>query len=186
MDIVGYQGIEGSFSEEATIEFEKRLGKSFEKVGLVTSEKVVDSLLSEKINYGVLATENTTAGVVEETRIALDKIEYEIIDSLKLPIHHCVYIRKDKNVRDIEAIVSHEQAIKQTVTNREKMYPNIKTIEVEDTAIAAKMLFDGKINDNYAVICSKRGGEINNLKLIGENIEDSDTNMTTFILVKEK
>lgn len=177
---IGYMGIEGSFSQEASIAMESRA----ELIPLVSAQNVVDALKSEEIDFGVLAKVNSTAGEVTETKEALKNIDYSIVKEYDLPIHHCVYIRQDKSLEDIHAIASHEQALNQTIQSREKLFKGLTVIEVEDTALSAKKLSEGSLDENTAIICSKVAGEIFHLKLVYENIEDKKDNTTHFIMIK--
>ena len=177
---IGYMGIEGSFSQEAAIAMERNA----ELIPLVNAQNVVDALNKGEIDLGVLAESNSTAGEVKETKNALNNIDYSIVKKYDLAIHHCVYIKRNKDLKDIEAIASHEQALNQTIKNRQKLFEGIKIIEVEDTALAAKNLFEGILNENTAIICSKVAGQIFQLKLIYENIEDKKDNITHFIMIR--
>lgn len=176
---IGYMGIEGSFSQEAT----KNMNDSAELIPLINAENVVNSLIKGEIDYGVLADNNSTAGQVKETKDALEKIHYKIVKEYDLAIHHCLYIRQDKTLNQIRLIASHEQALSQTKINREKLFNGISTAEVEDTALAAKNLAEGILDENTAIICSKVAGELFNLKIIYENIEDRKDNITHFIMI---
>lgn len=183
---IGYQGMENSNSDSAARLFVERNEKlrceDVEYIPLVSSKNVVESLLSGKIDYGVLAIKNNVAGEVEETKEALEGAKkIKIIDSLDMKIHHCVFAL-DKDTK-IEAVASHIQALIQTRKNIKRLFGNVQEIEVEDTAIAAKYLREGKLSKNTAVICPKNAGQKYSLTILYENIEDNADNVTTFILV---
>lgn len=179
---IGYMGIEGSFSQEAAI----FMNSSAELVPLVNAQNVVDALNKGEIDFGVLAKMNSTAGEVKETKDALKNINYKIVKEYDLAIHHCLYIRQDKELEDITIIASHEQALNQTIQNREMLFKGMQVVEVEDTALAAKNLSEGLFSENTAVICSKVAGNIFNLKLLYENIEDRKDNITHFIMIQKE
>ena len=44
----------------------------------------------------------------------------------------------------------------------------------------------GKIGFNHAILGNKALAELNKLKVVEENMQDSDENYTTFLLVKRK
>jgi hypothetical protein len=82
-------------------------------------------------------------------------------------------------------VASHIQALKQTKKwVGEHLSPEIVTIEMEDTAISAKMLGEGLLKDDTAVICSLEAGLQNGLTLMAQNIEDDKRNRTEFRLLK--
>ena len=181
---IGFQGDIGSNAEEATIKFLKQINiPEIKSVALVTSKNVVSALLKQEIQYGVMALHNSIIGEVIETKEALTE-HIELITSIQIPIHHCLFT-KYKNAK-IRYIASHIQALKQTTNTRSKILKDVSDIECIDTALAAKMLFNGEYTDDYAVICRKNAGELYNLYLLAENIEDDKSNKTTFGLFKLK
>ena len=108
----------------------------------------------------------------------------ELVSTEILPIHHCLYKKKSVKVEDIRVIASHIQALNQTVENRKKLFPNCKEKEVEDTALAAQLLATGILPNECAVLCRKNVGEMNDLELIKENLEDHKDNCTKFCIFK--
>ena len=183
---IGYMGIPFSNSEEAAFKFAKSNNwTDFELLALVSSEGVIQSLEKRESDFGVVASHNISAGPVIETVLALEgKNNIEKFQTDILHIHHCVFV-KNKNTK-IRTLASHTQALLQTKDNLEKLYPNADRLEVEDTALAAKMLSEGRLPDDCAVICKKNAGEFYNLILAHENIEDRNDNLTTFILLRIK
>lgn len=181
---IGFQGDIGSNAEEATQKFvdEIRLYKA-EKIPLISSENVVSALLDGAIDYGVMAIRNSKAGEVLETKKALNE-NIELIQEIQIMMHHCVFT-KSKGI-SITAVASHIQALQQTIQTRSKILPQAKEVECADTALAAKMLYNGEYPENYAVICRKNAGEYYRLNLFAENIEDDKLNKTTFGLFKLK
>ena len=181
---IGFQGDIGSNAEEATAEFIKQMNlPDLKSVALVTSKNVVSALLKQEIQYGIMAVKNSIIGEVIETKEALTK-QIELINTIQIPIHHCLFT-KYENAK-IHYVASHIQALKQTTNTRSKILKNVSEIECIDTALAAKMLFNGEYTDDYAVICRKNAGELYNLYLLAENIEDDKSNQTTFGLFKLK
>ncbi len=182
---IGYQGIEGSNSEEvAHIYAKKNNIEDVVFVPLVNSKNVVEALRSRKIDIGVMATYNLRAGIVVETKEALENINLEQLEEIKIPIHHCVFVKQGAKKEDIKIIASHIQALGQTKENLEKLFPSCEKMEVEDTALAAKRLYEDQYGDDVAVVCRKNAGEIFNLKLLYENIEDDKENATLFGIYK--
>lgn len=179
---IGYQGLVGSNSEEAAKAFKVNLGLPYaELVPLKSSRNVVLALSNEEINYGVMAIENSIGGIVEESKQALESASLLISGSLSLPIHHSMFFR-DENItnEDIETVASHVQALKQSSNLIESEFGKSELLEMEDTAIAAKMLANGDLNNNTAIICRKNAGEMYKLYLYKENIENDSSNQTTF------
>ena len=73
MTRIGYMGIPFSNSEEMSQIFAREMGfDDAEHVPLVTSKDVVDALCNGKVDYGVVAVRNSTAGPVLETQRSLE------------------------------------------------------------------------------------------------------------------
>lgn len=184
---IGYQGEIGSNSEEAALKFAEEQGFSegeFELIPLVESKNVISNLKQKKIQYGIVATRNSFAGTVKETYEAVKDEYLQLVSTVILPIHHCIFITPNKNAEDISFVVSHIQALNQTRANRNMLYPKWEEKEANDTAAAARNLAHGLYPDNYAVICRKNAGEQYGLQLLKENIEDSSDNKTEFRVFK--
>ena len=183
---VGYQGMEGSNSEAASKEFIDKLKlTNVELIPLVTSGNVIDKLTKGEIDYGVMAVENSIGGVVEETKKAVKGVNIELITTVVLPIHHTMFY-KSANIKkeDIKVIASHIQALKQSADYIQDKYPEAKILEVEDTAISAKYLSEGKLGEDTAIIARKNAGELYNLHMVADKIESTTNNKTTFHIYK--
>ena len=183
---IGYQGIEGSNSEEAAINLAYKLGiKDYELIPLVSSKNVIGNLKRGTIDYAVVAAKNSLGGTVIETFEAIKNEYLELIATEILQIHHCIFKKNGIDKSDIKVIASHIQALKQTKENICELFPNSSEKEVEDTALAAKMLSEGILADNVAVICRKNAGyKYANLEMIFENVEDNIENFTEFRMFK--
>lgn len=182
---IGYQGDEGSNAEEASKKIAQKLKiENVKLIPLVSSKEVISKLKNGQIDYAVVATKNTIGGVVSETFESIKNEYLELVSTEIIPIHHCIFIHSDSKVEDIKEVASHIQAIRQTENNIKKLFPDCKTMEIEDTAIGAKYLSSGILSKDTAVICRKNAGEKYNLKLVYENIEDDRNNQTEFRVFK--
>ncbi|ONI41816.1 hypothetical protein AN396_03075 [Candidatus Epulonipiscium fishelsonii] len=180
---IGYQGIQYSNSEYAAKKFIEQMDLSdIELIPLINSKNVVDALLNKEIDYGVIAIKNSTAGDVIESITSLQNTSYHILDNLDLEINHCLFKLKD-NIQ-IKNIASHIQAVKQCQNNIKEMFPDAEIIEIEDTALGAIHLKEGKLQLDTGVICSKEAGLSKDLTLVKENMQDIKGNKTTFIIFK--
>lgn len=178
---IGYQGIEGSNSEEVSLIFSRKHElREVKFIPLISAKNVVNALVNKEIDYGVLAIRNSITGIVEETEKALSNVELVEIAKEKIPIQHFLFKKKNVESANITNVASHIQALKQTRNTRKNLYPNWNEIEMEDTALAAKYLAIGNLDDNTAVICRKNAGKLYNLELIAENLEDNPNNYTEF------
>ena len=182
MIVIGYQGVEGSNSEQAAKEFAlKRNFEKYQLLPLVSSFNVLDNVIKKRINYGVIAVRNNSGGIVEESKQVLDHLDIEKQDEITLPITHFMFSKcKDIKLNNIKKLVSHPQAFKQCYQRLQNKYPQLELIHDEDTATAARKLSLGILRDDCAVLCRKNAGEMNNLHLLESNLEDHPDNKTTF------
>ncbi|GHV05353.1 hypothetical protein FACS1894217_02090 [Clostridia bacterium] len=183
---IGYQGIVGSHNENAAMRFlEKMSLSSAELVPLINSENVISRLKHNDIDYGIVAVNNSIAGLVIESAEAMKCCLLEAVAYISIPVHQCLFV-KDEHVfsQDIKAVASHIQALSQTKNSLQVIFKDYKSIVVENTAVAAKMLSNVDIGREVAVVCSMKAGEDYGLFLLRENIEDYQNNETIFVLLK--
>lgn len=182
---IAYMGIPGSNSEQAAVEFAAKMGwDDYELLPRMDSRGVVDAMDLEDVEYGVVAVANINAGPVLETREALaGREDIEFVLSFWVPIHHCVFVRDGDS--EIRHLASHVQALLQTRDNLERLFPGTDRIEVEDTAVAARYLAEGKLPEGTAVVCRRNAGQMFGLRMIHENVEDRADNMTEFHLLRK-
>ena len=170
---IGYQGIEGSYSYQATIEFIKNMNfEKVEMIPLITSIEVVKKLKNKEIDYGVMAIENSTAGTVKETQIAIKNENLKLIKKQTILIEHCLYKKKECEISKLDKVVSHEQALLQTQKTRREKFNKLEQVEFSDTALAAKELSENVFDDKTAVICSELAGKIYDLDLVYKKLND--------------
>ena len=180
---IAYQGIPGSNSEAVSVLFAQNQGFiAPEYIPAVHSQGVIDLLKSGEADYGVMATRNLMAGTVGESDNALSTLSHRVIDAQWLSVHHCLFVKN--RASRFDTIASHIQALGQCKNNLRNRYGGCRLLEVEDTALAARMLADGTLPENTAVLCRKNAGEMFGLHLVAENLEDDPRNMTEFVLIK--
>ena len=184
---IGYQGIEGSNSEQAAKDLVAKLKlQDVEYVPLVNSGNVIKAMKTGKTDYGVCAIYNSVSGMVLETFFATNGVELFIKGETDLNIHHCLFKKKGVPDENLKFVASHVLALKQCEDHLKYGYPALRIIEVEDTALAAKDLSTGELEESYAVLCRKNAGELFGLELMDENIEDYKDNKTHFCLFQLK
>ena len=183
---IAYMGIPGSNSEQAAMDFAAEMGwEDYDLLPRVDSRGVIRSMDEEGADYGVVAVANINAGPVIETREALEgRDDIEFVLSFWVPIHHCVFVKEGYD-GPVRHIASHIQALLQTKGNLERLFPDADRIEVEDTAVAAEYLSEGKLSEDTAVVCRRNAGQMFGLRMIHENIEDRSDNMTEFHLLRK-
>ena len=175
---IGYGGVEGAFSEEALIKY---FGDKVKKVNYEQFEWVFEALKEDKIDYGVLPIENSSAGVVNDVYDLLRKYGFYIIGEEYISISQHLLGLKGTDISDIKEVYSHPQGLQQS-SNFLKTYEDWRKIPYHNTALAAKLVSEG--NDTTKVaIASERAANIYNLEILQRNINNEESNKTRFIVI---
>lgn len=176
---VAFLGPEGSYTHQAA---ESRFGAMSEYLSMNTISSIFQTVESKRAKYGVVPIENNSDGVVGETLDLLGASNLNIVAELIMPIHHTFATKCDK-LKDIKRIYSKDIAFGQC-RNFLNGY-NLESAErfpVESTAKAA--LLASKERDS-AAICSHIAAKLYNLPMLFENIEDTHTNTTRFVIISD-
>jgi chorismate mutase / prephenate dehydratase len=176
--IVGYQGVKGSFSEEALLKYFESYNntRNYE-----TFEDVFNALEKNEINKAILPIENSYTGAIAEIYDLLVKYDFYIIGEECIKIDQNLIGIKGTKIDEIQEIYSHPQGFEQSKKFL-KNYQNIKIIPYHNTAISAKLISDLK-DSRKAAIASKKAAEIYGLEILKENINDKKDNYTKFIII---
>lgn len=182
---IGYQGIPGSFSEEATLSYieSEHLG-SIETVPCMSSRSVLDNLATYQIDRGIIAMENARGGVVHESIHALANARCKVRSMFHIQVNQCLLVKPGIELDQITEIKSHPQALKQCSKFLKQNFSNIPQLEAEDTAEAARKLHSGDYADTTAVIAPARSAEIYSLNVSQFGIQDLKDNQTLFLVVE--
>lgn len=181
---VGYQGVEGAFSNIAAKQIFP--GKSY--ISFKTFFDVLEAIEEGKIDCGIVPIENSYAGRVAGMhnlfRDFCDKNLFIITEKI-LKVEHCLCGLEGAEIDAITHIFSHEQALMQCQKNISKMLPNAICSAKENTAMAAKFVAESA-NKNFAVICSKEACEQYGVTILKENFQDANDNYTLFVGLSKK
>ena len=178
---IGYQGVKGSFSEEAMIKY---FGENHTTTDYEEFEDVFLALKNNKIDYGILPIENSCTGAITTVYDLLAKYGLYIVGEECIKIDQNLIGIKGTKLEDIKEVYSHPQGFEQS---REFLsnYNNLKLIPFHNTAISAKYI--SEINDkSKAAIASLRAAEIYGLDVIKNEINYKDNNHTMFIIIGRK
>lgn len=187
---IGIQGGKGSFNELALETFfESNPEQPYEVSYLHTTENVLKALDNGEIDRGQFAIKNTLGGEVAESVEAMKKHKFDIICHYDLKVAHTLMMSPMAKIEALDTVVAHPQALKQCKENLKK-FPKLKQFsgqgDLVDPSTWAEKLGKGKIGLNHAILGNKNLAGLNHLKIVQENMQDSDNNFTTFVLVKLK
>lgn len=175
---VACQGIKGANSGTAAQKFFPVPNIVYVK----NFEGVFGAVESGLCEYGVLPIENSTAGSVLEVYDLMRKHNFHIVRSVRVRIAHCLAALPDAELKDIKNVISHPQALMQCGEFIKKS--GYLSQADENTAIAAKRVAESG-DKTLAALCSKECANEYGLKILKENVQQSDANYTRFILIKK-
>lgn len=175
---VGYQGVIGSFSEEA---MHKHFSSIKNTRNYETFEELFIALKNEEIDYAIAPIENSSTGGISRVYDLLKIYDFYIVGEECIKINQHLIGVKGATINDIQEVYSHPQGFEQSAESL-KRYENIKLIPYLNTAISAKLVSD--LNDKTkAAIASERAAKIYNLDIIDSNINDNKDNYTKFVII---
>jgi len=175
---VAIQGIHGAFHEEAAAQF---FGNDMEVVPCMRFDELVTRVASGEIDYGAIAVENTISGTLNQNLKLLSNGDIRIIGEVSLRIHQNLGALPGQDVSSLKEVMSHHMALHQCRKYFDA-HPHIRLVEVEDTALAAKMVADGNLKGVGAVASSK-AMEHYGLETLASSIETNHTNHTRFFMI---
>jgi chorismate mutase/prephenate dehydratase len=178
--LVACQGVEGAYSQLAC----ERIFPACSIMYFNSFESVFSAVDQGLCRYGILPLENSTAGSVNRIYDLMMKYDFSIVRSSRVKVDHCLLANKGTSVEDIHEIFSHEQAIAQCADFL-KTLKNVKITPCENTAAAAKMVFESGRSD-IAALSSRNCAEIYGLNCLRESVQDHGNNYTRFICISKK
>ena len=180
---LGVSGEMGSFSEEAGLLYAEKIGIKPALAYLIDMEGVLAAVEAGTVNLGIFPVVNMRGGLVKMAFEAMGKHLFTPIDEIWLDVHQCLLAQSATQRKDIKKIVSHSQALLQCRGFLQKEFPQVELVEWQDTAKAAKNLADGKFDIFTAVLAPANSARIYGLKVIAEDVQDEQPNLTAFVVV---
>lgn len=175
---VGYQGVPGSFSHQAAVEY---FGEAVETSYYTNFKEVFEAIQDNEIKYGVLPIENSSTGGISEVFDLLGKYGCFIIGEKCIKVDHNLLGVNGTDISDIREVYSHTQGFLQC----KKYFDNHadwRLIPYFNTAKSAEYV--SRENDKSKVcVASKKAAELYNLNVISENINYNRNNYTRFIII---
>lgn len=176
--IVGYQGVSGAFSEQASQNF---FSKDVKTIGYPEFEDVYIALKNKDIDYAVLPIENSSTGSINDNYDLIRTYGFYIVGETAIDIDQCLMGLKGSKLEDIKQVYSHPQGLSQC-SNFFFEHRNITPMPYKDTAMAAKHVQE-RNDKTKAAIASKLACELYDLEMLQEAIQDDKTNKTRFMVV---
>ena len=179
MKKVAIQGGLGAYHEIAAREY-----FSDDEVSIlpcITFRDIFTEAKKDSALIGIMAIENTIAGGLLQNHDLLKLNDLWIAGECKLRISHCLAALPGQSITDIKEVISHPMALMQCDDFLDAM-PNVKVVEHEDTALAAKEIADNNLQ-GVAAICSNYAADLYNLEVLASGIETNKRNFTRFLIL---
>jgi prephenate dehydratase len=175
---VAIQGVLGAYHGIAAENFFK---EEVELVECQTFRDIFKSIKKDPSIIGIMAIENTIAGSLLQNYELQKEYNFPIVGEFKQRISHCLVALPGQSVHDIKEVMSHPIALMQCKDFLNTL-PNIKVVEHEDTALAAKDIATKQMT-GVAAICSSKAAEIYGLEILAKGIETNKHNFTRFLII---
>lgn len=173
---IAFLGPLGTFSEEAA---NKQFGGLSAPVQCDSIDEVFRMVESGKADYGVVPVENSTEGAIGRTLDLLMASSLKICGEIALPVHHNL-LSKQSEKSQIRKLYSHAQSLSQC---HEWLGQNLPGVELQAVASNAEAARLAAQEPGAAAIASRRAGELFELNLLVESIEDDPKNTTRFLVL---
>jgi prephenate dehydratase/chorismate mutase/prephenate dehydratase len=176
--LVGFQGEHGAYSEVAALRYDQGLVP----IPCESFHEVFSLVEAGQLDCGIVPVENSLEGAVTEVSDLLIETKLRVAGEVSIPVHHCLLALPEQDYRDLRTVYSHPQALAQC---RESLGRHrLEARPFYDTAGAALMLREQR-PAAAAVIASRLCAELYHLEVLNENMEDSDSNATRFLVISK-
>jgi len=178
---VAIQGIKGS---NHYIVAQHYFGESADLQECLSFDALVNCIINDHCQYGIMALENTIAGSIIPNYALIDHNHLTITGEYYLNIHHHLMALPNQSIEDIKEVCSHPMALLQC-KEFFKNYPHVKLVEDVDTAEVAKRIAEQNLQ-GVAAIAPKIAADIFGLNIVEDEIQTITNNATRFVIVKKE
>ena len=186
---IGYLGPEGTFSEEASSVYQKKVGNA-KFIPYSTFHDILIDANKGKVSEAIVPIENSvegTIGIVTDTLV--NEVDLLIKQEIVIPIHDYLMAKEKVKLASITEVISHPQPIDQCKHYLRKNLPKAKIRFAFSTSDAARQVAEAetvKRLDVPAAIAPMSSAKLYGLTIIASKINDYPDNSTRFIVLAKK
>lgn len=174
---LAYLGPPGTFTEEAAILYDP----AAQLLPFASVAAVAAAVGSGMADEGVAAIENSLEGSVTDTLdILIHESTLAIRRELVLPINHYLLVPQQAQADSIKVIYSHPQALGQCRRFIERCFPKAQLVAALSTTAAVEEML---AHEGAAAIGTRRAAEIYGATILAKGIQDSQSNVTRFVVL---
>ncbi|MFH1347281.1 MAG: prephenate dehydratase [Candidatus Margulisiibacteriota bacterium] len=190
---IGFLGPEGTFSEEASKYYLRRVPGKNELIAYATIHDLLFAVDRGKISEAIVPIENSiegTVGVV--TDMLVKDVNLVIKQEIVIPIFHYLVAQKGTRLSEVTDVMSHPQALDQCKDFLRKNLPKVKlhlsystsqAIREVGTSLGEKIIAHGRVKGSvFAAIGNKTSAKLYGLKILASKINAKE-NQTRFIVL---
>ncbi|MCI6271504.1 MAG: prephenate dehydratase [Erysipelotrichaceae bacterium] len=179
---VGYQGVNGTFSEIAVNEYFK--GQNYKTFNYNNFIDILKDVERGVIEYALIPVENTTTGIISRTYDLLKDYDVFVVGEINIQIREQLLGIKESKIEDIKEVYSHPEALGQC-TSLFSQYNYMKPIAYQDTAKSAEYI---KLQNDKtkAALASVLAAKHYDLKILKADVQDNKNNITRFFCITNK
>ena len=173
---IAFQGDIGANSDMAC----RDMFLDMEPLPCSTFEDAFNAVTGGEADLGMIPIENTIAGRVADIHYLLPESHLHIIGEYFMPIHFQLMALPGTRFEDIKTVHSHIHALGQcrNIVRDRGWRPMV----AGDTAGAARLVADTG-DKTMAALSPRLAAKLYGLEILAENVEDSDTNVTRFVIL---
>ncbi|HTT03236.1 MAG TPA: prephenate dehydratase [Steroidobacteraceae bacterium] len=176
---VAFLGPEGTFTQTAVL---RHFGHSVRALPLPSVDEVFHEVEAGSVDFGVVAIENSTEGMVINTLDRFLASPLKICGEIELRIHQYLMGRMS-SLEQIERVCSHQQALAQCRAWLDEHLPEVERVPVASNAEGARRARDEK---GSAALAGQTAAEVYGLNILAGEIEDRADNTTRFFVLGRK
>jgi chorismate mutase/prephenate dehydratase len=173
---VAFLGPVGTFTEQAALKY---FGSSIEPVICANFDEVFRATEAGSAEFGVVAIENSTEGVVARSLDLLLQSPLVVVGETSLLVQHNL-LRSTPSLEGITAVAAHPQALAQCQTWLSQHLPKAERHAVSSNAEGARL---AAADPSLAALASERAAAMFGLHVVQRAVQDEAHNRTRFVVV---
>ena len=173
---VAVLGPEGTFTEQAAVEF---FGSAANLIYCQSFDEVFHATAAGTSQFGVVAVENSTEGVVARSFDLFLHSPVHIVGEVSLLVRHNL-LRSNAGLAGIEVVMAHPQALMQCQGWLNQHLPQAERRAVSSNAEGARLAAG---NAAWASLASERAAAQFGLHIVAHAIQDEAYNRTRFAVI---
>jgi prephenate dehydratase len=178
---IAYLGPAGTFSEDAV-----RDALAGADARIEPAPTVYDAILavdSGEADLALVPFENSIEGAVRSTldTLAFDTPSVRIVGEHDHAIRHTLIARRELDLGEISAVLSHPQASAQCARFIRERLPGAEVRAAASTADAVRTVSES--DEPWAALAARSAAEIYGCTVLAEGVEDAPDNVTRFVWI---